>query len=186
MKLVGLMLLSCVTPAAFPGDQVLGTFGFTAEPTDVRCSLNEVLSPGGFQFVATYSRSSQTRNAFVTFSATSHAAVFDGQVARSKIAAVRRFESCAECETQLQEDMQVWLISQSQARELDSVCPSSFDGFVPPVDVDAGVVSPGPGAFAFDAVLACGVLTLSVSGEGNGCDQCRQCQAHYRLVGERR
>ncbi len=183
---VWLLFLGCAS-ADMPGDEVLGTFGVLAEPTETECQLAEATT-GAFEFAAAYSRESATQRVFLSIRGNVHGAVFDGQVVKTRISAVRSFAACTACASTLQEDMELALLSESQSRAAGNVCPNIIPAQIPaPNGVD--ILAPGPGPFAYDALLACGSLALTVSSadaQGTACEPCNSCRIRYKLTGSRR
>jgi hypothetical protein len=88
----------------------------------------------------------------------------------------------------LQETIRVELLSQSQNSAAGDRCP---DGEAPAADDDAGIRTPGPDRFGYDAVRACGVLetvtlVTAAAADGGACDPtCGDCRVQYRLTGVR-
>jgi hypothetical protein len=185
-RCVWLLFFACAS-ADMPGDEVLGTFGLLSVPIETECQLAEATT-GAFEFAAAYSRSSATQAVFLSIRGNVHSAVFDGQVVTTKISAVRSFAACPACASTLQEDMELALLSESQSRAAGNVCPPRIPAQIPaPNGVD--IFAPGPGPFAFDALLACGNLTLSVSArdaQGSACEPCNSCRIRYQVTGSRR
>ncbi len=182
------LLCACASAAPVPGAELLGTFGLLAEQRQVDCSLAEVTGFNSFTFAATYSRDPASQTTFLSLRGNSNAAVFDGQVVRSQVSAIRQFSACANCTSQLQEELQLALLSESQSKALQGQCPQEAPLGSPVVDADAGIVAPGRGAFAFDSTLACGLLNLSVSSvdeQGTSCAVCASCRVQYRVTGSR-
>jgi hypothetical protein len=180
-----------------PGDELIGTFGFTATPVSSNCAevndggLAEV-QDGGFTFDATFSRNKIPGNqAWVTVYGTSRDATYDGGYVFSEHTAPRTFVACQSsnpsqpgCLTvAVDEVFQVVLLSASQNALLGSTCPpSALDGGVP--GPDAGATPPGSLPSGFDAVRACGVLTDAISPDA-GCF-CRACSLVYSVEGTRK
>ncbi len=167
----------------------MGTYRLTAVPSIATCSLTDV-SPTTFIFEATFSRDPDTQQAWVTLSAYSRDAGWNGQTLESVAQATRSFSGvCTSCPMAVEETIRVDLLSQSQSRASQDHCP---DGPAPQVDPDAGIFAPGPDAIGYDAVRACGVLSTQtvVTGslpDGGACpDACSHCTVEYRLTGDRR
>src|SRR5260370_38452926 len=84
-----------------PGDELIGTFSFTATPVSSNCAavndggLSEV-PDGGFTFDATFSRNKNPgTQAWVTVYGTSRDATYDGGYVVSEPMAPRTFGACA-------------------------------------------------------------------------------------------
>src|SRR5262245_54134010 len=126
------LFAACLAGQSFPGDEVMGTFGFEALPLELTCELAEVPREG-FSFQGTFSRNKGQSEAWSHLGGTSREATFDGQVLTSERSAVRQFSEC-QCEspTTLHEVLAVALVSQSQDRELGGACPeNALDGGMP-------------------------------------------------------
>jgi hypothetical protein len=180
-----------------PGDELMGTFNFTATPVSSNCAevnaggLSEV-PDGGFTFDATFSRNKNPgTQAWVTVYGTSRDATYDGGYVFSELMAPRTFVACAGsvstqpgCPTvAVDEVFQVVLLSASQDALLGSTCPpSALDGGVP--GPDAGATPPSSQPSGFDAVRACGLLSDSILPDA-GCF-CRPCSFVYSVEGKRK
>jgi hypothetical protein len=188
-----LLLGACTSTlvAEVPGDQPLGTFAVTASPVTRACELDD-FTDAGFSLKVTLSRDTVTGSAWLTTEGGSaRDASWDGQYLDSVGSAVRTFSQCSDCTTTLEEDFDVAVLSASQDLAAGSRCPDApLDGGVPRPDADAGVLAPGPGRYAYDAVRLCGVMharVLAVANDGGFCPGvCTACQVWYQLEGERR
>lgn len=190
------LLGSCTSEVKFPGDEVMGTFDFVAEPLSNGCPFAEI-TDGGFEFSGTFSRNKEGGEAYFTVGGFSRDAGFDGQAVESWHVAPRRFEAC-ECRVpvQVEEGLRVALLSRSQNDALGGNCPAEpFDGGVPLVGGDAGIEAPGSRTTGFDAIRACGELwdlvrppedcQLTLDDE-TGLPRCPECAVGYRVTGVRR
>jgi hypothetical protein len=155
------------------------------------CELEE-LSGAPFEFTASFSRNAGTVAAFVTLGDVSRPGTWDGQVLESPQSAPRVFAECRQCRTWLDENLVTALLSRSQAEQSDLKCPEdALDGGIPSPVADAGILAPGQTELGFDAVLACGLLSVQLRGEalstGASCpEKCQACSVEYRLDGVRR
>ncbi len=187
---------ACVQQTPLPGDEILGTFAFTATESADRdtCGYEELVVDGGvFTFEATLSRQSGTGQAWMVVRGVLRDAGFDGQRFDSFATGPRRFANCG-CEgveVELQEHIAFTLLSNSQAVALNDGCP---DGGEPPVNEDAGVYPPRSTPSGFDARRACGEVRdeLVPRPEGRVCELadggvgCQPCVVRYQLEGVRR
>ncbi len=118
-------------------------------------------------------------------------ATWDGQIFVSEDRAVRQPSGCPNCEFLVTETIAVSLLSQSQAYAVGGGCPAdALDGGTPSPNPETGLSGPSFDTEAFDAVLACGTLTLQYvpnTDSGTGCtDACAMCTAAFELQGTRR
>jgi hypothetical protein len=174
-----------------PGDELIGTFSFTATPVFANCALADV-PDSGFTFDAIFSRNKNPGNqAWVTTYGASREATYDGGYIFSEQVAPRTFVQCQStnpsqpgCPTvAVDEIFQVVLLSASQDALLGSACPpSAFDGGVP--GSDAGAMPPSSQSSGFDAVRACGVLSDAISPDA-GCF-CPPCSLVFSVEGKRK
>jgi hypothetical protein len=167
----------------------MGTFSFRAELLERACELDEV-SDAGFDFEATFSRDPDAGLAWVTLSGYSRDASWDGQVVRSVAVAERVFIACGGCVTRVVEDLEVSLLSSSQAGVVGFACPAApLDGGTPRPD-DAGVLAPRAISSGFDSLLACGELRTALDSSdtdaGSCPGVCRACTSRFGLTGTRR
>jgi hypothetical protein len=193
-----LALLVCAAAAAcsdtpMPGNQVLGRYEFQAVPLEASCAID--VSQDGFTFAGTFSRDSETGEAWYRLNSIVREATFDGQVATATYSAPRVFiggcdggDCCAGCTTELRETVVVGLMSKSMNDAAGDACPANpLDGGMPS---GPGVTPPGPADTGFDAVRACGELldeVVATPNEGESCDpRCGQCRLKYTLIGARR
>lgn len=187
LVLLALALVSCAPAPGFSGDEVLGTFAFTAvrEPlAEDSCAFDE--AQDSFSFEGTFSRELESGQAYFTVNGSARVGTFDGQIAEATARAERRFEACACATTVVEETLRVALLSSSQDAVLLGQCPAAaLDGGVPVEEgVDGGVGPPRMTATGFDAVRACGeLLDILVPGADCACDPCRML---YRVEGLRR
>lgn len=189
-------VLSCagtVCPAEVPpppGEAGMGSYAVHAAPLTQACGLEDVTT-APFDFDVILSTTPDAGLYFLTLSGGySREASWDGQVLTARASSRRYFRQCAACVTQLEETIEVSLLSESQAAAVGYACPAdALDGGVPSPD-DAGIRPPGPREQGFDAILACGELRTRVlveAGGDEGCpDICRTCETSYVLTGERR
>jgi len=173
-----LFLTACPQPHPVPGDELLGTFAFTAtvQSQDGGCRLGDFTSPQTqeLQFLGTVSRcaadsalplcAAQPGRAFFTYLDSDFDAGFDGQYVEVHPRSVRRtFAECGNDPTRMEERIHFALLSASQQQALGTSfdCgPNLLDGGVPAPD--GGVVAPSFGPNGFDAVQACGVMVETV------------------------
>ena len=171
-----------------PGDEVMGTFGFTATPVSLNCMLTEV-PDGGFTFDAIFSRNKNPgTQAWITSFGSSRTGTFDGQYVASDLIAGRTFTNLqVACGSiNVDEFVHVALLSASQDALLSSTCPGTdvlFDGGIP--GPDAGGAPPSTQLSGFDAVHACGILTdVTLPDAGNPCGG--ECTLSYTIEGKRK
>jgi hypothetical protein len=178
---------ACLSQTALPGDEVMGHFVFSAEPLTSTCAEHAEFSTAPFEFEGTFTRSADQQQVWFTLGSVPREATFDGQVMRSRFSAARRFAACA-CVTgtQLDETLEVALVSASQNQALGGRCPEqALDGGIPVPNPDAGILPPGSTELGFDAIRACGFLTDTLVPPEQGC-ACGACTAVYRVNGVRR
>lgn len=186
--LVAMALFAGCLSERYPGEQVMGSFEFTAALTANDCSLSEIGT--SYVFDGTFSRERDNSKVWLTVQGVNRGGGFDGQVADSAQEALRQFAACA-CDTsQVRETVRVALLSQSQ---LDAVLagplrnPDGSDCPVAPLTAEGlpsgdGISRPDTlGNGTFDAVRACGELVEEIL-PGEGC-QCPACTVTYRLTG---
>ncbi|MCC6334971.1 MAG: hypothetical protein IT380_13420 [Myxococcales bacterium] len=171
----------------------MGLYALQATPAAVdECQLEDVFE-ADFSFEVTLSANPDAGETFMTMEeGYSRLATWDGQVVRSPQSARRYFEQCSECVTRVVEDIDLALLSASQAAAVGNTCPPHpLDGGVPAPD-DAGISPPGAREMGFDALLACGELRTTVVVDqglldGGPCPAvCAGCRTRYELRGERR
>src|SRR5215469_1847435 len=177
--------LACPGSQKPPGDEVMGTFSFTATPVSLNCMLTEV-QDGGFTFDAIFSRNkSPGTQAWITSFGSSRTGTFDGQYVASDLIAGRTFTNgqVACGSINVDEFVHVALLSASQDALLSSTCPTTdvlFDGGIP--GPDAGGAPPSSQPSGFDAVHACGILTdVTLPDAGNPCGG--ECTLSYTIEG---
>lgn|SRR5215813_6072300 len=180
--------LACPGSQKPPGDELMGTFSFSATPVSFNCSLTEV-PDGGFTFDATFSRNkSPGTQAWITSFGSSRTGTFDGQYVASDLVAPRTFTSgLVACGSMnVDEFVHVALLSASQDALLSSTCPGTdalFDGGIP--GPDAGAAPPSSQPSGFDAVHACGILTdVTLPDAGNPCGG--PCTLSYTIDGKKK
>lgn len=189
MRAVWLMsLLACRPLPPPPGSESLGDYSFLVEPPEQSsCALPELQRPA-FRFEGVVTREPATGAAWLTLGGGYvRDATWDGQVLDSVASERRIFPSCASCpSTVMSERMTFALLSRSQVEAAGERCPPEL---VRELEGGAGPVMTPDG---FDALLACGVLTLSVSlAEGAAASEtcpamCQTCVQTSTLSGERR
>jgi hypothetical protein len=196
---VALFGFSC-NQSQVPGDEVMGTVQFHAEPYEWSCrtdagepSLAEQ-STAPFDFQAILSHNRGTGEAFVTLNNFPRPALFDGQVLTSVQSATRFFAACEKCPHLLvEETIAVSLLSKSQSDLAQGACPPSpLDGGVALPDGGNGVTGPSTTAQGgFDMLRACGEVVNVVragpdAGENNeACTPCVGCSMKSTLTGTR-
>lgn len=176
---VTLFWLGC-NASRVPGDEVMGTVQFHAEPFEVSCTNLTELSNAPFDFQATLSHNRGTSEAFVTLNGFSRSASFDGQVLTSVQSATRFFEECKECPHLLvEETLTVSLLSKSQSDVAGGDCPAApLDGGVAQPDGGNGVTGPGTTEQGgFDMLRACGELVDVVRAGPDAGDDNEKCAA---------
>jgi hypothetical protein len=181
--LIGICM-GCPGSQRFSGDELIGTFSFTADIVSNDCPFAEV-PDSGFAFQGTFSRDRDAGTAYLTVNGVSRGATFDGQYVTSQAAAPRQFAACRCQSTVLDETLKVALLSASQVAALPNQgqCPANpLDGGVP--IPDGGILPPGSTGRVFDALRACGELTDVVVVPDAGCS-CPGCRFVFRLQGIR-
>ncbi len=197
----GLLAHACIVGSQFPGDEVLGSFAFSASVLpplagEARCNYREMTEDGGvdggalagFSFPATVSRLRESGQTWLSLNGAARNATFDGGLLESPAEGVRRFDacSCEGVEVRVKESLSLRLLSQSQADVLGG-CPDG--GAAPPVDEDAGILPPRATPSGFDAPIACGELVdelVPTYAPGAQCGAgCVPCTVRYRLEGAR-
>lgn len=194
----GALVLGCAPEVSYPGTEVMGTYAFVAQQpvADVpACALLDPEAGGssdGFGFEAVLSRDKEAGEAWYTLRETSHPASFDGQVFRVTSVAVRRFPSCvpvdaperAECaDVQVEETIEVALLSRSQNDALDGRCPEGAPETGIPVPDGVTLTAPDTTPTGFDAVRVCGRMVDRII-PAEGC--CAPCSVTHRIQGVRR
>ncbi len=188
------MLLSsaCVSEPVYPGDLVVGLFGFHAQADWARTDCNpdggdfSRLSDGGFDFTGTFSRESRDGGAWLTVNGFSRPALYDAAAQRyvSTQRSGAPVPSCGEAclGAQIEETLSVVVLSDSQSRAMGSRCANlPTDGGLP----DGSV--PGPTVNGYDAERACGNLRVTFLPGTSGVCNCKTaCTAVYGVEGERR
>jgi hypothetical protein len=179
---------SCQTDSRPPGDEVLGTYDFLTEGPTGTCAFPEIPLDAGLAFEVTLSRDSSGSPVWLTLGNVAREVGFDGGRVTSVFQARRLFSGCT-CTPNLEETLDVVLLSRTQNEALAGACPvDPFDGGVPAPqpDVDGGIRGPGPGTQGYDAVRACGLLIDELLlPEGCTCDA-GPCRLVYRTVGVKR
>ncbi len=188
---------ACLSEPSYPGDQVLGTFRFTATLDRQRTNC-PVLSPDAgtadagfvlvdgtstaFTFDGTFSRISDGGTGFFTLQGFDRKADFDDakQTVSSTHRAALPVDGCPGA--QLDETLVATLLSNSQNTAVGRRCGGLGDGGIP-VDPDAGIIPPGPNENGYDVERACGTLTDAFLPGTN--PSCKPCSAVYTVEGER-
>src|SRR5215469_11679331 len=141
------LCVGCSSNPKPPGEEIMGTFSFTATPSSNDCLFAEI-PDGGFSFDATFSRQKVPgTQAYVTVAGANRDAGFDGQTVVSEFVAPRLFTACPldssqNTVTMVDETLRVALLSASQDDRVGNTCPSNaLDGGLP--GPDAGVSLPG-------------------------------------------
>lgn len=196
--LVGALALGCAPEVSYPGTEVMGTYAFSAQApvADVEgCALLNPDAGGtdeGFDFEAVLSRDEAAGEAWYTLRETSHPASFDGQVFRVTSIAPRRFPSCVpvdapertECaDVQVEETLEVALLSRSQNDALGGNCPDGAPEVGIPLPDGGAVTGPDTTPTGFDAVRVCGRMVDRMI-PAEGC--CAPCSVTHRIQGVRR
>lgn len=189
LLLLGVLVLTgCEEPHPLPGDQVLGTYSFTATRVDGGCEGLKEMAEDAFQFSGTVTRclpdstsapcAAHPNGAFFTRENVDRDAGFDGQLLDVyPITAPITLTACGSERTRIVDGMRVALFSASQATAVGApfFCPpNALDGGVPAPD-DAGITAPGPGPNGFDAPFACGELVDTIINDDfdGGAGRCR-------------
>lgn len=194
----GALALGCAPEITYPGTEVMGTYAFSAQQPVADVAGCALLDPeaggivGGFDFEAVLSRDRDAGEAWYTLRETSHPGTFDGQIFRVTSSAPRRFPSCvpadapdrAECaEVQVEETLEVALLSRSQNDALDGRCPEGAPEVGIPAPDGASLTAPDTTPTGFDAVRVCGRMVDRLI-PAEGC--CVPCSVTHRIQGVRR
>lgn len=188
---------ACFSEPSYPGNQVLGTFRFTATLDRQRTNCPVVGADAGvdggfalvegsgttFTFDGTFSRDADGGAGWFTLQGFSRDAGYDiaAQTVESKHRASLPVTGCPGA--QLDETLRAVLLSNSQDTAVGRRCSGLGDGGTPPVDPDAGIVPPGANENGYDVERACGTLTDDFLPGSN--TACTPCAAVYSLEGER-
>jgi hypothetical protein len=188
---------ACLSEPSYPGDQVLGTFRFTATLDRQRTNCPVVSPDAGavdagtfvlvdgtstsFTFDGTFSRISDGGTGFFTLQGFDRKAEFDDakQTVVSTHRAAVPVNGCTGAE--IDETLSAVLLSNSQNTAVGRRCSGIPDGGVP-LDGDAGIRAPGPNENGYDVERACGTLKDDFI---PGTTSCSRCTAVYTLEGER-
>src|SRR5690606_916400 len=196
--IAGALMLGCAPEVTYPGTEVMGTYAFSAQApvADVPgCALLDPEVGGvadGFDFEAVLARDKDAGAAWFTLRETSHPASFDGQVFRVTSIAPRRFPSCVpadapervECaDVQVEETLEVALLSRSQNDALDGRCPEGAPEIGIPLPDGETLTAPDTTPTGFDAVRVCGRMVDRII-PVEGC--CAPCSVTHRIQGVRR
>jgi hypothetical protein len=182
---------ACFTEPVYPGDQVLGTFRFTAKVDRQRTNCNlagpdfaALGDAGTFTFDGTFSRFADGGGGWFTLQGFSRDAGYEGQMVRSTHRASARLPSCGTaCEgTQIEETLSAVLLSHSQDELVGRNCAGLGDGGVP---LDGGAQPPGPTPNGYDVARACGTLTDHIIPGTKNCECKTPCTAVYTVEGSR-
>lgn len=179
----------CFTDPVYPGNQVLGSFRFQAKLDAARTTCDagsrdfaQLDDAGVFYFEGTFSRDTDAGTGFLTVLGFTRDAGYTGQSVSSTHRATAPRASCGTgCEdSEIEESLNVMLLSNSQARNVARDC-SRLDGGVPEGDI------PAPTENGYDVSLACGTLTdVFLPGKGATCKcQPATCTTVYTVSGDR-
>jgi len=188
---------ACFSEPSYPGDQVLGTFRFSASLDRQRSNCPVVgadagVADGGFALVegsgtsftfdGTFSRLADGGTGWFTLQGFSRDAGYDdaAQTVKSTHQASLPVQGCAGA--QMNETLQAVLLSNSQNTAVGRSCAALADGGIP-VDPDAGIIRPGPNENGYDVERACGTLTDDFIPAAS--TACKPCTAVYTVEGER-
>ncbi len=191
------LVAACFSEPSYPGDQVLGTFRFTATLDRQRTNCPVVGADAGvldggfaliegsgtaFTFDGTFSRVADGGTGWFTLQGFSRDAGYDiaAQTVESRHRAALPVQGCAGA--QMDETLRAVLLSNSQNAAVGRRCSGLGDGGIP-VDPDAGILPPGPNENGYDVERACGTLTDEFVPGTN--PACKPCAAVYTVEGER-
>lgn len=190
------LVAACFSEPSYPGNQVLGTFRFTATLDRQRSSCPVVSADAGmdggfallegsgtaFTFDGTFSREADGGSGWFTLQGFSRDAGYDiaAQTVVSHHRAALPVQGCAGA--QMDETLRAVLLSNSQNTAVGRRCGGLGDGGIP-LDVDAGILPPGPNENGYDVERACGTLTDEFVPGTN--PACKPCAAVYTVEGER-
>jgi hypothetical protein len=189
---LGLVLAGCEGctggPLTPPGKE-MGTFTLNSKGIFSACSLPGF--PVSYDFQGTFSELADGGIVF-TAGIETFKADFDGQFMAYGKTANANFGladggNCDACTMKQVQTAKLALLSKSQDEALVTGCPTTaLDGGIPAGDLDAGILLPAwTSSGAFDAVRACGELTVQISGEGFCDPACYSCTLVYRVSGPR-
>ncbi|MGE6758517.1 hypothetical protein ACQKGO_10925 [Corallococcus interemptor] len=183
--------VGCFNDPVYPGNQVMGTFRFQAKLDAARTTCDagsrdfaQLDDAGTFTFEGTFSRDTDAGTGFFTVQGFSRDAGYTGQSVSSTHRAIARRDSCGTgCEdSEIEEAMNVMLLSDSQARNVARDC-KRLDGGVPEGDI------PAPTENGYDVSLACGTLTDVFLPSKSGSASCKcnpsTCTTVYTVSGDR-
>lgn len=185
------VVAACFTDPVYPGDQLLGTFRFeaTVDRQRTTCDLRgpdftQLNDAGTFAFEGTFSRDTDAAEGFFTVQGFSRDAGYTGQRVTSFHRANARLPSCGtNCEgTQVEETLDVILLSNSQDNLIGRRCSGLVDGGVPE---DGGAQPPGPTPTGYDVQRACGTLTDDFIPGTQNCTCTTKCRTVYTVEGTR-
>ncbi|XXF77128.1 hypothetical protein P2318_29345 [Myxococcaceae bacterium GXIMD 01537] len=188
---------ACFSEPSYPGDQVLGTFRFTANLDRQRSNCPVVAADAGvvdggfalvegsgtsFTFEGTFSRDADGGTGWFTLQGFSRDAGYD--IAAQSVVSTHRaalpVEGCSGAE--MEETLNAVLLSNSQNAAVGRRCSGLGDGGIP-VDRDAGILPAGPNENGYDVERACGTLTDNFIPGTNVA--CKSCAAVFTVEGER-
>ncbi|MDC0710514.1 hypothetical protein POL68_18705 [Stigmatella sp. ncwal1] len=184
------VVAACITDPVFPGDQVLGTFRFeaTVDRQRTTCDLRgpdfaSLSDAGTFLFDGTFSRNADQPQGWLTVQGFARDAGYEGARVVSVHRAATRPPSCGpSCEgTEVEESLNVLLLSNSQDTLIGRRCSGLVDGGVP----DGGAQPPGPTPTGYDVERACGTLTDDFIPGKTNCTCTSPCRAVYTVEGTR-
>jgi hypothetical protein len=185
------VVVACFSDPVYPGDQLLGTFQFeaTVDRQRTTCDLSGPdfarLGDGGtFRFEGTFSRNANESTGWLTVQGFSRDAGYEGQRVVSLHRTAAQLASCGtNCEgTQIEETLNVILLSNSQDHLIGRRCSGLVDGGVPE---DGGAQPPGPTPNGYDVQRACGTLMDDFIPGTRNCTCTKPCRAVYTVEGTR-
>jgi hypothetical protein len=188
---------ACFSDPKYPGDQVLGTFRFTASLDKAHSNCQVVSADAGmpdggfaiiegagttFTFDGTFSKQADGGSGWFTINGFSREATYDSaaQTVSSPYTATLPLAGCTG--SQMDETLAVHLLSTSQNAAVGQKCSGIPDGGIP-VDVDGGILPPGPNENGYDVERACGSLNDNFVPAAS--TSCKPCTAVYTVEGER-
>ncbi|MBN1207745.1 MAG: hypothetical protein JXB05_22970 [Myxococcaceae bacterium] len=183
---------ACFSDPVYPGDQVLGTFRFDATIDWARTTCKPggetvQLGDGGtLRFEGTFSRNADAGAGYLTVQGFSRDAGYEGQRVVSLHRVGAALPGCGtNCEgSQIEESLDVLLLSSSQDEAVGRRCSGLVDGGVPGSE-DGGTQPPGPTPNGYDVQRACGTLTDDFIPGTKNCTCTKPCRAVYTVEGTR-
>jgi len=164
--------LSCTSP--LPGEVEAGLFDFFASTAQEENCKPHMAAPGSFQFEGRFRLERNLADGYFIYRNTHRAIQFNGQNMHSAHEAAHSLvKGCESCAWRVVETLEVVLLSETQHEALGGQCPCNALG--ESIPVEEGIFPPRPVPGGFDAVRACGMLSVRVALSAEGCpEKCRE------------